>query len=55
MDEPGTHVALKVFKDLDEDTEKTFKAEVAAGGSGMEHPNVLNLLAAGRSQIMQHG
>jgi len=34
---------------MEESTEKTFKAEVLAGQSGLSHPNVIRLLGAGRS------
>jgi hypothetical protein len=51
----GNHVAVKIFKGLDEETEKTFKAEVSIGGSGIDHPNILSLVAAGRSQIIERG
>lgn len=40
---------------MDESTEKTFKAEVMAGQSGLAHPNIIRLLGAGRSQIHKNG
>jgi serine/threonine protein kinase len=46
---------VKIFKDMDESTEKTFKAEVMAGQSGLAHPNIIRLLGAGRSQINKNG
>jgi serine/threonine protein kinase len=48
-------VCVKLFKDMDEETEKTFRAEVAAGSQGFNHPNVLRLMAAGKSEIMKNG
>lgn len=48
-------VCCKVFKDLDKATQKTFEAEVQAGTSGLIHPNVIKLVAAGRSAIKVDG
>lgn len=44
-----------MFKDLDKATQKTFEAEVQAGTSGLIHPNVIKLVAAGRSAIKVDG
>jgi serine/threonine protein kinase len=46
---------VKVFKNMDESTEKTFKAEIMAGQSGLNHENIIKLLGAGRSQICKNG
>lgn len=40
---------------MDEQSEKTFHAEVTAGQTGMNHKNVLRLLGAGRSSIIKNG
>lgn len=44
---------VKVFKEMDAASDKTFRAEVEAGQSGLNHPNVLRLLGAGRSQVVR--
>lgn len=46
---------VKIFKNMDESTEKTFKAEVMAGQSGLVDKNIIRLLGAGRSQICKNG
>lgn len=46
---------MKIFKNMDPATEKTFHSEVQAGQTGMNHKNVLRLLGAGRSSIMKKG
>lgn len=48
-------VCIKVFKSMDEETEKTFTSEIVAGQAGLIHPNVLLILGAGRSQIKKNG
>jgi serine/threonine protein kinase len=48
-------VCVKVFKEMDETTEKTFEKEIEAGQAGMGHPNILKLLGAGRSEILNNG
>jgi protein-serine/threonine kinase len=48
-------VCVKVFKEMDEATEKTFEKEIEAGQAGMTHPNILKLMGAGRSEIMNNG
>lgn len=49
------NVCIKIFKELDEATQKTFEAEVTAGTSGLKHPNVIKLHAAGRSDLKVDG
>lgn len=51
----GDKVCLKIFKNMDEETETTFRAEVTAGQQGLIHPNVLRLLGAGKSDIKKDG
>ena len=46
---------VKVFKEMDDLAEKTFNQEVKSGTLGMEHPHVLKMLGAGRSEICQDG
>ena len=49
--ENGEQVVVKVLKDVEEETEKTFRAEISAAEIE-HHPHVLQLFNAGRSQIM---
>ena len=49
------NVAIKIFKELDAATQKTFEAEVTAGTSGLKHDNVIKLHAAGRSDFKVNG
>jgi MAP/microtubule affinity-regulating kinase len=48
-------VCVKVFKEMDSESEKTFRKEVEAGQTGMIHPNILKLLGAGRADILENG
>lgn len=48
-------VCVKLFKNMDEATEETFRAEVAAGQAGIFHENVLRLMGAGKSVVHKDG
>jgi serine/threonine protein kinase len=45
-------VCVKVFKQMDTETEKSFRKEIEAGQAGMAHPNILKLMGAGRADIL---
>ena len=49
------YVCVKIFKNCDEETRKTYIAEVRAGEEGMNHKNVLKLLAAGFGRLSEDG
>jgi serine/threonine protein kinase len=49
--EEDEDVCVKIFKEMDEESEKTFTKEVEAGQAGLAHPNILRLLGAGRAEI----
>ena len=51
----NSQVAIKVFKGLDEQVALTFQAEIEAAQFKDEHPYVLSLLGAGKSQLMVGG
>jgi len=48
-------VCVKVFRDLDQATQKSFEAEAVAGMSALRHPNVIRLLGAGKDAIKIDG
>ena len=43
----GHYVCLKTFKDCSEESRQSYTAEVRAGQEGMNHQNVIKILAAG--------
>jgi serine/threonine protein kinase len=40
---------------MDEESQKTFRKEVELGQAGLIHPNILQLLGAGRADILNNG
>jgi serine/threonine protein kinase len=52
--ETGENVCVKVFKNLNEETEKSFETEIEFAQK-VDHPNVLKTLGAGRDTIVKNG
>ena len=55
MNTDGNKVCVKIFRNMDESTETSFRAEVSAGQQGLFHKNVLRLLGAGKSELKKDG
>lgn len=51
----SNQAAVKVMHDLSEDCADSFDTEIKSGQAGLNHPNVLRIIGAGRNELRLDG